>query len=57
MNMKWKKLILILFIWLATEFFLNFTGLDEVANYSEYILQINHQHIEVFDSSIMSLGN
>ncbi|WP_205127266.1 MULTISPECIES: hypothetical protein [Okeania] len=53
MNMKWKKLILILFIWLATEFFLNFTGLDEVANYSEYILQINHQHIEALDSPIM----
>ncbi|WP_293068741.1 hypothetical protein [Okeania sp. SIO2B3] len=37
--------------WLTTELFLNFTGLDEVADYSEYIIHINHQHIEAIELS------
>ncbi|EAZ88716.1 hypothetical protein [Crocosphaera chwakensis] len=39
MQVKWKKLLLYLFITLMSEILLNFLGLDDLADYSEFIFQ------------------
>ena len=38
MKVRWKKLLLIASCWLATEIYFNFLGIDELADYSEFIL-------------------
>ena len=37
MNIRWKTLLVRITLWLAIEIWLNFLGLDEVADYSEFI--------------------
>ncbi len=37
MKLQWHKLLLKLTIWLALEIVLNLMGLDDVADYSEFI--------------------
>lgn len=37
MNIQWKKLLLTTTIWLATEIILNLLGLDNLADYSEFV--------------------
>ncbi len=39
MNVQWKKLLVKVTLWLAFEIWLNFMGLDDVADYSEYIFE------------------
>lgn len=39
MQVKWKKLLLCIFITLITEVLFNFLGLDDLADYGEFILQ------------------
>ena len=39
MKIKWSKLIIYLTIWLATELFLTFLGMDDLADYSEFIFE------------------
>ena len=41
MKVKWKKLFVLLVMWLATEIFLNFLGLDDIADYGEFVFE-NH---------------
>ncbi|MDJ0647717.1 MAG: hypothetical protein QNJ60_03335 [Xenococcaceae cyanobacterium MO_188.B19] len=38
MKLQWHKLLLKLTIWLALEIVLNLMGLDDVADYGEFIL-------------------
>ncbi|MDJ0511084.1 MAG: hypothetical protein QNJ64_17780 [Crocosphaera sp.] len=47
MQIKWKKLMLSLFITLITEILFNFLGLDDLADYGEFISQ---------KSSLIALG-
>ena len=42
MNIKWKKVIICLLIWLTTEIWLNFVGLDDLADYSEFLFERCH---------------
>jgi hypothetical protein len=37
MNIQWKKLLLTTTIWLVTEIILNLLGLDNLADYSEFV--------------------
>jgi hypothetical protein len=37
MNVKWKKLIFKVGIWLTLEVFFSYVGVDTIADYSEYI--------------------
>jgi hypothetical protein len=37
MQVKWKKLFLSATVWLMTEIILNFLGLDNLADYDEFI--------------------
>ena len=37
MKVKWKKLFALVVMWLATEIFLNFLGVDDIADYSEFV--------------------
>ncbi len=39
MQIKWKKLLLYIFIALVSEILLNFLGLDDLADYSEFIFK------------------
>ncbi len=41
MNIRWKILILKTTIWLVAEIGLNFLGLDNLADYSEFIFEKN----------------
>lgn len=37
MNVKWKKLLARVAFWLLTEILLNLLGLDNLADYSEFV--------------------
>jgi hypothetical protein len=39
MQVKWKKLLLNLIVWATTELFLNFLGIDSLANYGEFVFE------------------
>jgi hypothetical protein len=53
MNMRWKKLLVRTTLWLAVELWLNFLGLDDVADYSEFIFE---RHVIVQSPLIFSLS-
>ncbi len=38
-NIKWKKLLILISIWLCSEILLNFIGCDDLADYGEYIFE------------------
>jgi hypothetical protein len=44
MTIHWHKLIVKLLFWLMTEAILNFVGLDNLANYSEFLMA---QHLTI----------
>ena len=37
--MQWKNFLIRTTLWLATEILLNFLGIDDVADYSEFIFE------------------
>jgi hypothetical protein len=37
MKVRWQKLLLTATFWLATEICFNFLGIDDIADYSEFI--------------------
>ncbi len=37
MKVQWQKLLLIVTFWLTTEICFNFLGIDDVADYSEFL--------------------
>lgn len=37
MNVQWQKLVLISIFWLATEICFNLLGIDDIADYSEFV--------------------
>ena len=39
MNVRWQKLLVKTFFWLATEIILNLVGIDDLADYSEFIYE------------------
>ncbi|WP_019509584.1 hypothetical protein [Pleurocapsa sp. PCC 7319] len=39
MKVQWKKLLLKISLWLVTEIWLSFLGIDNLADYSEYVLE------------------
>jgi preprotein translocase subunit SecG len=39
MKLQWKKLLVKTTLWLATEIILNVVGLDNLADYSEFIYE------------------
>ena len=41
MNVKWRKLIIRGSLWLTLEIVLNCIGIDDMADYSEYIFERN----------------
>ena len=38
MNTNWQKLIIKIFFWLLLEAIFNFIGIDDLADYSEFLL-------------------
>jgi hypothetical protein len=40
MQVKWKTLITQVLVWMVLEFILNLLGLDQLANYSEFLSQV-----------------
>jgi hypothetical protein len=41
MNAKWKKLLFKVTVWLVAEIYLNLLGLDNLADYSEFLFERN----------------
>ena len=39
LKIKWKKLLILITIWLCSEIVLNFIGWDDLADYGEYIFE------------------
>ncbi len=39
MNVRWQKLLLTATFWLATEICFNFLGIDDLADYGEFIFE------------------
>lgn len=39
MNIRWRKLLVKSSFWLATEILLNLIGIDDLADYSEFIYE------------------
>ena len=39
MRLSWKKLLAKTIVWLAAEILLNFLGIDDLADYSEFIFE------------------
>ncbi len=39
MRVRWRKLITQILIWLLAELLLNFIGLDDLADYSEFLFE------------------
>lgn len=39
MNVRWQKLLLTITFWLATEICFNFLGIDDLADYSEFVFK------------------
>ncbi len=39
MNINWSKLVVSLLFWLTTEILLGMIGLDDLADYSEFVYQ------------------
>ena len=39
MSMRWKKLLMTPALWLITEIWFNFLGIDYLADYSEFIFE------------------
>jgi hypothetical protein len=50
MRMKWKTLIAKVAVWILLELILNFLGLDNLADYSEFLFQT--RSISLTDSAI-----
>ena len=45
MDFKWHKLLIKLAIWLSLEIVLNVMGLDDMADYSEFIFKLSNSAI------------
>ncbi|MDJ0572425.1 MAG: hypothetical protein QNJ53_25755 [Pleurocapsa sp. MO_192.B19] len=41
MKIRWKTLLIKTSIWLATEILLSFIGMDNLADYSEFVFEQN----------------
>lgn len=41
MNVQWKTFLCKIILWLAAEILLNFVGLDDMADYSEFLFEKN----------------
>ncbi len=41
MNVRWQKLLVTITLWLTTEIWFNFLGIDNLADYSEFIFEKN----------------
>ncbi|MDJ0511708.1 MAG: hypothetical protein QNJ64_21040 [Crocosphaera sp.] len=52
-NITYKKLITRIFVWLLFEVSLNCLGLDDLADYGEFIFERNFSNLTRMDSSII----
>ncbi len=43
--MKWQKLLIKITFWFIAEVLLNIFGMDDLADYSEFVFEHRHTHI------------
>ncbi|MBE9215776.1 hypothetical protein IQ247_24440 [Plectonema cf. radiosum LEGE 06105] len=55
MNIRWQKLLVKICFWLATEIVLNLIGIDDLADYSEFIFENKNLTTNVGCISIVSM--
>ena len=51
MQVQWKKLLAKTIVWLAAEILLSLLGLDNLADYSEFLLVRDSDNVVVFKRS------
>ncbi len=54
MNVRWQKLLVKITLWVVAEIWLNFLGIDNLADYSEFIFE-RHEIVQPL-LTIMSRG-
>ena len=52
MNVRWQKLLVKTTVWLVAEIWLNFLGIDNLADYSEFIFERN----EIMQSILITIS-
>ena len=55
MNVRWKKLLLTATFWLITEIYFNLIGIDDLADYSEFLFG-RQEIVQPLLTSISSLS-
>ncbi|WP_446391553.1 hypothetical protein [Coleofasciculus sp. B1-GNL1-01] len=55
MHIHWKKLVFTTTLWLVTEIILNLLGLDNLADYSEFVFGRNGNLGQSLNSALMIL--
>jgi len=55
MHIHWKKLVFTTTLWLVTEIILNFLGLDNLADYSEFVFGRNGNPGQSLNSALIML--
>jgi hypothetical protein len=55
MHIHWKKLVFTTTLWLVTEIILNFLGLDNLADYSEFLFGRNVNPGQSLNSALIIL--
>ena len=47
MDIRWKILIVRLFAWALAEFILTLIGIDDMADYSEFLADKHHSYLQI----------
>ncbi len=47
MQVRWKTLLVRITVWLSLEIWLNLVGLDDLADYSEFIFEQNNWSLDL----------
>lgn len=47
MNVRWQKLLVKISFWLAAEILLNLLGIDDLADYSEFLIDNKHFNAKI----------
>jgi hypothetical protein len=57
MKPRWQKLLLSITFWLATEIWFNLVGIDDLADYSEFIFHVynNPEFLNFFHHQICNV--
>lgn len=56
MKLQWHNLLFKIIIWLTMEIILTFLGFDDIADYSEYVLENKHYNYSQLETRTFKLS-